>query len=344
MNTELNYNSILSVYIDYINNTNNTITNMINILNQQNQTFHELINRTNSMTPNTMRPNTIRPNIMRPNTMRPNTMRPNTMLPNTMRPNTMLPNTMLPNTMLPNTMRPNTMRPNTMRPNIVRTNNRNYSPYIRNYVNNNNNRENELDNERENHVNNESENHVNNESENHVDIARENHVDIATENELINYYQELFTPLINRDSSYNNIVNFILNGEYINSPPTNEDIENSIERKIFNEIENPLNSSCPISHVDFNDDSNVIFLKECRHIFSNDIFRWFQNNSCCPLCRNDIRRNVINDISGNVNNDIASIQSLGENIANIIRSELENNTNNIENFNIEFEIPRRTNN
>ena len=70
---------------------------------------------------------------------------------------------------------------------------------------------------------------------------------------------------------------------------TNE-IDNAIEYIRFGDIDEALNTTCPISHRDFSGNDRVIRLCECRHIFdSASILQWFTRNSLCPLCRNDIR-------------------------------------------------------
>jgi hypothetical protein len=69
--------------------------------------------------------------------------------------------------------------------------------------------------------------------------------------------------------------------------------KNSIEREKkfsyitkFVNINNPINDSCSISLIDFNENTNVIQIKKCKHIFSiNSINNWFKNNNNCPNCR-----------------------------------------------------------
>ena len=54
----------------------------------------------------------------------------------------------------------------------------------------------------------------------------------------------------------------------------------------FGNIVNPINDSCSISLIDFNENTNVIQIKKCKHIFSiNSINNWFKNNNNCPNCR-----------------------------------------------------------
>ena len=54
----------------------------------------------------------------------------------------------------------------------------------------------------------------------------------------------------------------------------------------FGNIINPINNTCSISLIDFHENSNVIQIKKCKHIFSkNSIDNWFKKNKICPNCR-----------------------------------------------------------
>ena len=72
--------------------------------------------------------------------------------------------------------------------------------------------------------------------------------------------------------------------------PSQEQIENAVINTIYNEIENPQNTTCPISLVQFNPTHEVSKILHCGHLFlKEELNHWFQNNSRCPLCRYDIR-------------------------------------------------------
>jgi ssDNA-binding Zn-finger/Zn-ribbon topoisomerase 1 len=59
---------------------------------------------------------------------------------------------------------------------------------------------------------------------------------------------------------------------------------------LFSQIENPINSSCPVTLDRFQPDSRVTQLVSCGHIFTpSGINSWLQTNVRCPVCRNDIR-------------------------------------------------------
>ena len=72
--------------------------------------------------------------------------------------------------------------------------------------------------------------------------------------------------------------------------PSVDEIVNSTTRTLFCNIDNPLHYTCPISHIEFTSDSDVIQLNYCKHIFNpTHIMQWFQSSVYCPLCRHDIR-------------------------------------------------------
>jgi len=72
--------------------------------------------------------------------------------------------------------------------------------------------------------------------------------------------------------------------------PTQEQINNATEECIYSSIEDPPNSSCPISLVPFQNNDLVYKIKQCGHIFfKNQLESWLHENTKCPLCRYDIR-------------------------------------------------------
>jgi len=75
--------------------------------------------------------------------------------------------------------------------------------------------------------------------------------------------------------------------------PTRDQINNGTRRVLYSNIENPLNSSCPITLENFDDDDNVTQILGCGHIFNHDsLTSWFRNHVRCPVCRYDIRNYV----------------------------------------------------
>ena len=75
--------------------------------------------------------------------------------------------------------------------------------------------------------------------------------------------------------------------------PTRDQINNGTRRVLYSNIENPLNSSCPITLENFDDDDNVTQILGCGHIFNHEsLTSWFRNHVRCPVCRYDIRNYV----------------------------------------------------
>ena len=93
------------------------------------------------------------------------------------------------------------------------------------------------------------------------------------------------------EASFVNIINQLLAPENtITMPtPTLVQVISVIKCITFAQIEEPLNLSCPISHLDFAATTEVIQLQGCKHIFSNEIIKWFERSALCPMCRYDIR-------------------------------------------------------
>ena len=71
--------------------------------------------------------------------------------------------------------------------------------------------------------------------------------------------------------------------------PTNAIIESETSMHIFNSIESPTNTECPISRETFEDQQSVMMINHCGHIFNSiGLLRWFQTRSTCPVCRYNI--------------------------------------------------------
>jgi hypothetical protein len=86
---------------------------------------------------------------------------------------------------------------------------------------------------------------------------------------------------------------------HLQSTLTNDNISEITELINFNGIVNPINTECPITREQFNNDSIVMRIKSCGHCFSPyNLLSWFRYNSTCPLCRH----NVFNDLRSSNNN------------------------------------------
>lgn len=90
--------------------------------------------------------------------------------------------------------------------------------------------------------------------------------------------------------------------------PTSAQIETATRVARYGDIVSPLNTSCPITLENFNEDDRVLIIRHCNHVFSNSgLISWFRSNCRCPVCRYDIRNyvseypNNTTDMSGNLN-------------------------------------------
>ena len=82
-------------------------------------------------------------------------------------------------------------------------------------------------------------------------------------------------------------------------PATMIQILRATDTKLFSDITDPVNTTCPITQEEFSENQEVIQIKNCQHNFKPDaLLRWFHRNSTCPFCRYDIA-NYNNDISNN---------------------------------------------
>ena len=146
----------------------------------------------------------------------------------------------------------------------------------------------------------------------------------------------------NYNNRHNNRHNYHNNRQaYINNPtisnlfrtffdpiqifPTPSQIETATRVARFSDIVNPLNSSCPISLENFNDNDQVLIIRHCNHVFSNTgLTSWFRSSCVCPICRYDIR----NYVSTNTNNisDLSANVDLSSNILSSSVPIVERNT------------------
>lgn len=71
---------------------------------------------------------------------------------------------------------------------------------------------------------------------------------------------------------------------------TEREIENAIEQIGYGDIESPISEHCPISYIEFENDTIVSRIKHCQHIFdSNSLTEWLTRHNTCPVCRYDIK-------------------------------------------------------
>jgi hypothetical protein len=103
--------------------------------------------------------------------------------------------------------------------------------------------------------------------------------------------------------------------------PSLEQINTATTDILFLDIEEPVNSSCPITLERFTDQQMVCKINHCGHIFNREqLFAWFVNNVRCPVCRYDIRGDTNTQQETRANVD--SSQNLLSNITSLLMSEL----------------------
>jgi hypothetical protein len=94
------------------------------------------------------------------------------------------------------------------------------------------------------------------------------------------------------ETNTRNLFNDIFNNfmEPVEVYPTQSQIESATRRVHYCDISRPLNTQCPISMDDFNDNDMVTVIRHCGHIFQTEhLMNWFRTNCRCPVCRYDIR-------------------------------------------------------
>lgn len=81
----------------------------------------------------------------------------------------------------------------------------------------------------------------------------------------------LLAPMLNNNSTTHFDISSILH---------------NITSGTFSSLENPLNSTCPITQDSFLPSDQVIMINSCRHTFKrNSILRWLNRQQTCPCCR-----------------------------------------------------------
>ena len=109
----------------------------------------------------------------------------------------------------------------------------------------------------------------------------------------------------------NDIVNILLSANNEQShynflSPSQINISTEIIK--YSELDDSIKENqtrCPISYHDFTDDTEIILIKHCKHIFKKQsLLNWFLQSKICPLCRYDL--STYTDVSGSniLNNHI----------------------------------------
>lgn len=107
------------------------------------------------------------------------------------------------------------------------------------------------------------------------------------------------TALNHMDDFINNTLELL---EPVVIRPTVQQINFATRRTLFNDIIRPVNTVCPITLIEFQDQNEVMMILHCGHIFMpSELNHWFRYNVRCPMCRYDIR-NYTRGLYGSHNN------------------------------------------
>lgn len=159
-------------------------------------------------------------------------------------------------------------------------------------------------------------NHINNSNNNSA-----NNENMTTNTEPLLSYSFNFMPTGINNQLFRNVI----------VRPTPQQIEAACETLEYNENSRLINNQCPISLEDFRNGDRIRRIRYCGHCFSENSFNtWFNSNVRCPICRHDIRDNIItSDLSNNVSisRDNSNLEENLSNIFNQLEREEENNQN-----------------
>ena len=62
-----------------------------------------------------------------------------------------------------------------------------------------------------------------------------------------------------------------------------------LEEMKYRDLDSPIYTICPISHEVFQEETDIIQIKTCKHYFKkSSIIPWLRQNSKCPYCRSHI--------------------------------------------------------
>ena len=142
---------------------------------------------------------------------------------------------------------------------------------------------------------------------------------------LIDSISEFSVP---RSEQFTQLLNSFL--QPVEVYPTQTQIETATRRVRYRDITRPINTTCPISMEDFDDDDTVTVIRQCGHIFNTEsIMNWFQSNCRCPVCRYDIRDYNARATSDVYNSSTSASNASASNASasNASASELTNRSN-----------------
>ena len=153
---------------------------------------------------------------------------------------------------------------------------------------------------------------------------------------IIDSVNEYIIPRNRRNNSSNELFTQILNNflQPVEIYPTQSQIETATRRVRYCDISRPINTACPISMEDFNDNDMVTVIRHCGHTFHTEqLMNWFRSNCRCPVCRYDIRTYDTGSSSEFFNNNSSTTSTIIDSSNN--NAERSNNQNRLMNENLD---------
>ena len=136
----------------------------------------------------------------------------------------------------------------------------------------------------------ENDENINDASETHANTSETNPLTPHATGMVLSF--EPFLQFGNRPPSLGNIF------ENVPVFPSAEQIETATSSHHFQDISDPINTSCPITMEIFSPQQIVMRIDHCNHLFNPvHLHSWFRSHVRCPVCRYDIR-----DTTSNVDN------------------------------------------
>jgi hypothetical protein len=121
----------------------------------------------------------------------------------------------------------------------------------------------------------------------------------------------------NRENNNSNLLNetfYTFLNTFVPVRASEQQIRNSTRLILFSEIENPINTTCPITLTNFQNNELVTQICGCGHIFNTESLNtWFNEHVQCPTCRYDIRNYNLTQNQRENNNETSLPTDISEN-------------------------------
>jgi len=119
-----------------------------------------------------------------------------------------------------------------------------------------------------------------------------NFIDTQSFNDSLVYYTQIIDRELNSRQQRNRVLTYDI-------------IQQQTKIIPYCTIANPLNDVCPISQVQFELIDCVMQINSCKHNFNPySLLRWFDSNSTCPMCRQNINMDLNDTDSESITNHI----------------------------------------